>query len=238
MIEEFEPELLLRRRIFLEKRAEVHLLAEANVRWHRLVSATLFRDAAAIAFMAGDINDGRALLRRSGIYFFDAGFVAGLQLSYVAGALDEETNEATGQIGRFGRAFRRRAGSEFQSAEPPLDTIGESQFDDESFRPSQLLRAYQAFAGRISNSDEVSWLLSKIHEVLVVSPTMPVGAARIPLQTYLAIFDQFSRRKTKSSIESRSSKKILDAMVQRREELIAAVRRDRHTGHLCCGQPN
>src|SRR5258707_701292 len=108
MIDEFDQGRLERRRAFLEIRAKAHLTDEADRSWHHAAAATLLRDAAAVAFIAGDIDGGRHLLRQSGNLFFGLGLAGGLQLLFIAGVLDTDENEARTRINSFGRAFADR----------------------------------------------------------------------------------------------------------------------------------
>jgi hypothetical protein len=224
MIEEFDQDRLKRRRAFLEIRAKAHLTAEGDHRWHYAASATLLRDAAAVAFIVGDIVGGRSLLRQSGNLFFDLGFAGGLQLLYISGALEADENEALNLIRRFDRAFSERIRPIERAGVPPEKA---SSFDDESFLSPQLLRTYQALAGRRSDDEEWFGLRRAIHEALNVNAAMPVGAARTPLATYLMTFDQLARRDGAGTFAPSWLRQTLNALAQRREELLMAARRDR-----------
>lgn len=194
-------------------------------RWHYAASATLFRDAAAVAFILGDIAGGRSLLRQSGNLLFNLGFAGGLQLLYIAGTLDEDDNEALNLIRRFDSAFSERH-RRIERERVPSETA--SSFNNDSFRSPQLLRTYQALAGRRSDDEEWFSLRHAIHEALSINAEMPVGAARTPLATYLRIFDLFARREEQMvPFALNEIKQTLNSLVQRREELLMAARRDR-----------
>jgi len=150
MIDEFNHERLQRRRAFLKSRAGAHLAADTNRRWHLASAATLSRDAAAVALLLDDTSDARDLLTESGDLFMELGFAGGLQLLYLAGALDSEDSDAQDRIGPFARAFTDRM--RYPEGRPPAPDLARN-FQDESFKPPQLLRAYQALA-RLRRDDE------------------------------------------------------------------------------------
>jgi hypothetical protein len=67
-----------------------------------------------------------------------------------------------------------------------------------------------------------------IHEALNVNATMPVGATRTPLATYLGAYDQLAKRDTQAgAVAPNELKQVLNSLAQRREELLMAARRDR-----------
>ncbi|WP_156526855.1 hypothetical protein [Bradyrhizobium sp.] len=223
MIEEFDLIRLERQRAFLEIRAKTHLNSEINRQWHQCAAATLLRDAGAVAFIIGDIDGGRLLLRQSGALFFEIGFAGGLQLLYIAGALDTNENEARSRVDKFETAFYLR---DRPSGQPSIHL--EFRFDEASFRPPQLLRIYQALAGRLSEDEKWSDLRGTIYSSLMVNSTMPVGATRIPISAYLSAYDQVAKRVPEAkTVATRSLKRVLGSLVERREELIMAARRDR-----------
>ncbi len=223
MIEEFGHERLNRRRSFLESRANAHLGRETDRQWHSLAAATLFRDAAAVALISGEINEGRSLLRKSGELFFDTGFSGGLQLLYVAGALDESDSQPKSRINKFANAFAVHDRSELQSTSADISR----SFDVTSFQPSQLHRTYQALAGRHTEDEEWSSLRSTIRKRLISNASMPVGLARMTLAAYLGTFDQLTKR---GPPESKSVPggvaQVLNSLAQQRAELLMAARGD------------
>jgi hypothetical protein len=223
MIEEFDRDQLQRRRTFLETRAKNHTVAEIDRRWHSAAAATLFRDAAAVAFIIGDIEGGRSLLRQSGNLFWELGFVGGIQLLYISGSLDKDSDEARDRINSFDRAFAERS----PEVEPQVIS-SEVKFQEDSFRPPQLLRIYQALAGRLSDDEEWFRLRREIQQVLNVNSTMPVGTTRIPVIAYLQVYDQFARRELNvGAAKAHMLKQVLVSFVQRREEVLTAARLDR-----------
>jgi hypothetical protein len=224
MIDEFDQVSLKRRRAFLESRAQAHLAGETDRRWHLSARATLLRDASAVALILGEIEDGRRLLQESGDLFLGLGFVAGLQLLYITGALDKEKSGPADRIDAFARAFAgRMSHRDLQSVTPEG-----SRFDDDSFRPPQLLRAYQALAGRQANDEEWVGVRTAIRETLGVNASMPVGLARTPLATYLATFDRLAERGPQvSEAPPGGVLRVLSTVAQRREEFLSAARRDR-----------
>ncbi|MGY4572147.1 hypothetical protein [Bradyrhizobium sp. USDA 3256] len=220
MIEDFDQEQLHRRRSFLERRAEAHFNATSGLAWHQAAGATLLRDAAAVALIAGDTDSGRNLLRKSGGLFFRLGLVGGLQQLYIAGNLDDDEGEAVARIASFNEAFLRRELHQEQ-------TKSDFRFDEESFRPPQLLRAYQGLAGRMPEDEEWSTLRQDVHQLLEVNATMPVGLTRTPLAIYLNLYDLLGKRGLqKVGLKSDRSRQVLGSIVQRREELLTAARRD------------
>jgi hypothetical protein len=225
MIDDFDQGRLERRRVFLESRANFHLTRETDRRWHVAAAATLLRDAAAVALISNDISGGRTLLRTSGDLLLGLGLVGGLQLLYLAGTLDFEEGYSQERIDQFQRAYNYRTGHpEVQSISP--DSL--PSFDDESFRPPQLLRVYQALAGRRGNDEKWFALRNAIRDTLALNATMPVGPARTTLAIYLAAFDQLANRDS-PSIQTlpRGVSQVLSSLAQRREELLIAARRDR-----------
>jgi hypothetical protein len=225
VIEEFDQDLLHRRRSFLETRAKAHLTIETDRQWHHAAAATLLRDAAAVAFIIGDNAGGRSLLQSSGDLFFRMGFAGGLQLLYIAHALDANDAGTLDRIENFHRAFNKHIENGHRDAE---SQDAKFQFSDDSFHPAQLLRAYQALTGWISEDDKWLTLRREMYDMLSVNATMPVGTARTPLAIYLQTYEQLARQEVQAAKEpSGMLKQVLNSLVQRREELLVAARRDR-----------
>ena len=225
MIEEFGKAKLERRRVFLQRRARAHLMAEGNTRWHLSAAATLLRDAAAVALILDDFGSARSLLQESGDRFLELGLPGGLQLLYIAGSIDKVKGGAEGPVERFAMAFAEHAQPRERSATAPEIEFG---FADYSFQPPQLLRAYQALAGRRANDDEQRTLRDTIRQTLNVNATMPVGPTRTTAASYLAAFDLLAKREHIEIEELPGGvEQFLTSLVQRRDELLAAARRDR-----------
>jgi hypothetical protein len=225
MIDEFDQVRLKRRQAFLESRATSHLSIENDRQWHLSATATLLRDASAVALILGDIEGARGLLRKSGDLFLRLGFAGGFQLLYISGYLDSEQSSPTERFSRFARAFTDRTKPRERQPDPSEFL---SHFDDESFRPPQLLRAYQALAGRRAEDEEWFGLRNAIRAALNVNAAMPVGSARTPLSTYLATFDQLAKRDPQATEAPPGGVlHVLSTLAQRRDELFVAARRDR-----------
>lgn len=234
MIEEFDRERLGRRRAFLESRAAAHVGDETGQRrWHLAAAATLLRDTAAVALFQDDFRGARRLLRESGDLFLQLGFAGGLQLHYIAGELDGDTKERPideHRIDSFARAFDdQRQGKKAPTAQDIAQDL-EQVFVADSFRPPQLLRLYQALAGRRDDDRDRHGLRMDIRTTLKVNATMPVGAARMSLGTYLATLDRLARRDEEAAPPG-GVDQVLGALAQRREELLNAARQDRFHWH-------
>lgn len=221
MIDELDHERLLRRQRFLESRAKAHLHSDGDRRWRRTAAATLLRDAAAVALLLDDFNGARKLLRESGDQFLLVGLFGGLQLLFLAGTLDNKDDDIGQRINIFSHEFFQREGS----ARGQLLT--KRQFDDESFRPPQLLRAYQALAGRRSDDPERANLRRTIRGILTVDASMPVGMARTPAAIYLSMFDYVADRGAEEPNLPGGFSHIIPSLAQRRAELLSVARRDR-----------
>jgi hypothetical protein len=226
MIDEFDGGRLERRRAFLESRATAHLRAEVDHRWHFAAAATLLRDAAAVALILDDIGGARDLLRKSGNLFLELGYAGGLQLFYIAGTLDSEESDIQNRIDTFARAFAEHRGD--REVQPAGADHRVPVFKYQSFRPPQLLRAYQGLAGRRSEDETRIGLRNAIREALRVNATMPVGLARTTLATYVATFDRLAKRDAEArDAPSVRLEMVLGSLAQQREELFVAARLDR-----------
>jgi hypothetical protein len=231
MIDEWNKEQLERHRHFLSSRASHHL--ERQPGWERnfAAGATLYRDAAAVAFLLDDFDDGRMFLFRSGHLFLMLGYAGGLQLLYIAGELDAEKEEARelDQADRFIDAFSKTF-IFHQHAEQPIDSPdGEPAINSDSFRPGQLLRAYQGLTGRVLRDASTSLIRGPMREALSVNSTMPIGSSQMPVSVYLAAFDWLCDRERNAKQDE--LKGYMDPMFRsialRRQESLHAARRDR-----------
>jgi hypothetical protein len=222
MIEEFDHERLLRRRHFLESRARAHVNAKGDHRWHRTVSATLLRDAAAVALLLDEFEGARELLRRSGNQLLQLGLSGGLQLLFIADTIDGEEGEIGQRIDTFAQEFFQK-----ETPEGP-QRLAEHQFDKESFRPPQLLRAYQGLAGRRSDDAARASLRRMMRAILTINASMPVGATRIPVAIYLAVFDYLANRETEEANLPGGFSQIIRSLAQRRAELLSVARQDHY----------
>lgn len=134
------------------------------------------------------------------------------------------------RIDTFARAFDdQRQGKKAPTAQDIAQDL-EQVFVADSFRPPQLLRLYQALAGRRDDDRGRHGLRKDIRTTLKVNATMPVGAARMSLETYLATLDRLARRDEKAAPPG-GVDQVLGALAQRREELLNAARQDRFHWH-------
>jgi hypothetical protein len=222
VIDEFDHERLWRRRHFLESRATAHLNTEADRRWHRTAAATLLRDAASLALLLDEFEDARNLFRRSGGQLLQLGLSGGLQLLFIAGAVDEDGEEIWQRIDTF-------AGELFLKESPEAgQRLHTRQFDEESFRAPQLLRTYQGLAGRRSDDPAHASLRQMIRGILTTNVSMPVGAARTPAGIYLAVFDYLANRQTEEENLPGGLFQIIRSLAQRRAELLSVAWQDRY----------
>ena len=222
MIEEFDHERLRRRRHFLESRARAHVNAEGDRRWHHTAAATLLRDAAAVALLLDEFEGARELLRRSGNQLLQVGLSGGLQLLFIAGTIDGEEGEIGRRIDMFAHELSQKESPETGQRLP------ERQFDEESFRPPQLLRTYQGLAGRRSDDAARASLRRMIRDMLTINASMPVGATRTPVAIYLAVFDYLANRETREANLPGGFSQIIRSLAQRRAELLSVARQDRY----------
>jgi hypothetical protein len=208
--------------IFVESRASAHLTIEADRHWHRTVAATLLRDAGAVAPLLDEFENGRDLFRRSGRLLLGLGLSGGLQLSFIAGALDEEGEEIGERIDAF-------AAELFSEENPePGQRVHKREFDEESFGAPQLLRTYQGLAGRLSDDVAHASLRRMIRGILTTDASMPVGAARTPAGIYLAVFDYLANRQIEEAHLPGGLSQIVRSLAQRRSELLTVARQDRY----------
>jgi hypothetical protein len=222
MIEEFNHERLLRRHHFLMSRARAHMQSDGDRRWHHAAAGTLLRDAAAVALLLDDFDGARELLRESGDQLLLVGLFGGLQLLFLAGALDEKEDNIGQRINMFSHEFFQRQGTE--GSQPFTAHL----FDNESFRPPQLLRAYQALAGRRSDDPEHANLRQAVRDMLTIDALMPVGTTRTPVAVYLTMFDFLADRDTETVNLPGGLSQIIRSLVQRRAELLSVARQDRY----------
>ena len=120
-IPDVSPEALFRRRDFLCTRATAHLDAALDggrreYDLHQACAATLHRDAACIALLAGEINEGKELLFGAGVEFAELGLAAGATLMALADPIgpsissgDTATSTATLLGGSDSRALAGKA---------------------------------------------------------------------------------------------------------------------------------
>lgn len=220
MINEFDSQRLLQRRHFLEDRASAHLETDGDRHWHRLAAATLLRDAAAVALLLDEFDDARVLLRKSGNQLLQLGLSGGLQLLFIAGAMEGDNGEITERVNLFARELIQREDPELAPRSP------ERQFDPVSFTSPQLLRTYQGLVGQ--RSDTALRARQTIRTLLASNASMPVGTTRTPVAIYLTAFDYLAHDAADSTELPLRPSQIIFSLAQRRAELLSIARMDRY----------
>lgn len=226
MITELEKDTLQARKLFLTKRADAYGKSGHADPHHRVVSATLLRDAAATSLILGEIPEGKKLLRRSGQLLLNSGLIGGLQLLFLAGGVTV-TKSTTATLNEYEREFFER--TEVLERRSVSDRT--HHFTEESFRTPHLLRAYQGLEGAgdkwASASDGASrgFLTQRIREVVARDGTMPIGINRVPLITYLHAFDMMVRDTSPQS-DNQLLVEVLRSFARRRQEVVTAAARD------------
>ena len=170
-----------------------------------------------ISMLRGNYFEGVAINSLASVFPEDC------KLLFLAGTLDGKEDDIGQRIDTFAHEFFQRR-ERRERSQPST----ERQFDDESFRPPQLLRTYQGLAGRRSDDPKRASLRRTIREILAVDASMPVGTTRTPAAIYLAMFDYLADRETEDANWPGGFSQIIRSLAQRRAELLSVARRDRY----------
>ncbi|MBB4838660.1 hypothetical protein HNP52_001729 [Sphingomonas kyeonggiensis] len=171
----FEPEFLERRISFLTSRARAHQELGRGEPRTQGYAATLLRDAAAVALIAGDVEKARGLFGQAGAMFEALGIPHGHLLRLLAG---EEGGEALAKA-RFDAGWALHRGQAADQAEiqlPPALQV-----------PVQRLALIQALSfDKEQNGLELAASLRE-RDALVPQPAGPSG---LPISVYLRLLDR------------------------------------------------
>lgn len=213
---ELDSKRLVRRLGFLQGRVRWHDLQIASApdlkraNLHIACAATLERDAAAIAMLLGDIQKAKFQLLSSGWRWMSLGMFVGAYLMRLGEADRGSAAEATAWI----PAALHNAG------DPDQQPTGEERpFARSAARdPRQLLSIVQ---GSIGVQSPLLLAASGARETLSAYRGLPLGAAGIPLGSYLRVLDELQ-----TGDLGEHGRETLTGMAIRRRELIEVARQD------------
>jgi hypothetical protein len=221
----FEFEWLEQRLRFLLDRAAAHLEKGANLKKEdirlRACAATLFKDAAAIAFLLDDAQRGRELLGQAGRHFLKLGLPHGMLLMTLADAGEQRDVALDLMI----RAATAKGQADEQAPNPgefgPL-------FARALHQPEQLLalEASVAIAEAKSPATEEAW---RMREMLRPFRAHPVSSSGISVSTYMRLLDLGrGRGEREADAPGNAQLDMTTLFTQRWRQLASAAADDHH----------
>ena len=225
--DEFSDDRLGRRVHFLISRAEAHLhslpekAATENDMLSRACAATLYRDAACVAMLMGQVRKARSLLHLSGQHFLILGLPVGASFIALAGTPDSDAElerhaDVAAGIRQQWRPSEARA----------RDGARRPMADQARSEPRQLLAMMQA-----------DWLIDErqpyrtptdgdgpLREALERNGGYPVGSTGLSIDSYAGVAGWFAeRRGVVDYLPDRIAASMSTMMATRAEHLLASL---------------
>nr|WP_321482384.1 hypothetical protein [uncultured Cohaesibacter sp.] len=225
--DEFSDERLKRRQQFLTDRAEAHLgdiSYGAEMEKEKLLkacAATLYRDAACVAFLREEVCKARTLLHKAGSLFLSLGLPIGESFIALAWTEDAENElsryaDVRARIREQWRLDRARAreGAHQARSEPP-----------------QLLAMMQADWIIIDRRQDLVQEVEggPLREALERNSGYPVGATGLSIGSYVGAAEWFAKRSGVSSADGHPPERIvasISTLMAIRDEHLRAARKD------------
>jgi hypothetical protein len=228
--DEFSDDRLERRLLFLVSRAETHLrglpekAATEMDMLSRACAATLYRDAACVAMLIGQVGQARSLLHISGKHFLVLGLPVGASFIALAGMPDSES-----EIERhadFIVGVRQQWGPSEARAR---DSARRPVADQARSEPRQLLAMMQAdwiIDDRRGSTAEM-YKDGPLREALERNGGYPVGATGLSIDSYASAAGWFAERRDVDGYLPDRIAASMSTMMATRAEHLHAARKDR-----------
>jgi hypothetical protein len=226
--DEFPDERLERRLNFLISRADAHLgdLPKADATEKdmlpRACAATLYRDAACVALLMGQVGQARLLLHQSGRHFLALGLPVGASFVALAAQKDAESelDQHADVIDGIRQQWRPSEARARDGARRPMANHARSE-------PRQLLAMMQADWLRGESGDRRAVDNDgPLREALERNGGYPVGATGLSIDSYAGVAEWFAERHRFDDYVPDRIAASMSTMMATRAEHLHAARKD------------
>lgn len=214
----FESKWLDRRVEFLVDRANAHA-AKKDVR-ARACAGTLLRDAAAIAFMRGDVQAGREHLGRAGEHFLALGLPHGVLLAMLA---------SNGEQGVDPLALMLKAATEERGSRASVSRQLGPLFATALHQPEQLIALEASAAMAEAAGEGMPPSDERMRGMFHPYRTHPVGMSGVTVAAFLRLMD-FARSTDFGDLEAYGNPRLdmVTLFARRGRQLVSAFEDQHH----------